>query len=306
MNISFLLFTALIGIGCAYADKEEQAQSATKKEHHFKSSIDTQIVEKLHSLKSHRAWQDFLKNKELNDINYDLYRMTGDNIKENVIARGAGDPKGYLVMKHEQVFCSTKVDPNCKISDPSEEYADIKFSILDQNVYKDNKQVVLANEFIRNITNPFPSKIALEMLNAGNNERRLPQNQAAFAEALVQEARTSVAKHSFNNMILNRLSLGSIEGGQSAHDKNFSQLTLIEQGAKSRFEDRVWHETVDRASQEDLFREMIKMEAFKIWMEYHKYKQNERIEALLATIASEQANITQLLKENSNVYETTR
>lgn len=306
MNISCLLLCLLL-INSVYANtnKEEQADTVAKKEHRIKSQ-DNQIVEKLNTLKSHSAWQNFLKNKELNDINYDLYRMTGDTIKDNVIARGAGDPKGYLVMKHEQVFCSTKVDPNCKISDPFAEYADIKFSILDQNVYTDNKQVVLANEFIRNVTNPFPSKIALEMLNAGSNERRLPQNQAALAEALVQEARTSVAKHSFNNMILNRLSLGSIEGGASGNDKNFSQLTLIEQGAKSRFEDRAWHESVDRANQEDLFREMLKMEAFKIWMEYHKYKQNERIEALLATIASEQANITQLLKENNNIYETNR
>lgn len=306
MNISCLLLCLLL-INSVYANtnKEDQANIVAKKEHRIKSQ-DNQIIEKLNTLKSHGAWQNFLKNKELNDINYDLYRMTGDTIKDNVIARGAGDPKGYLVMKHEQVFCSTKVDPNCKISDPFAEYADIKFSILDQNVYTDNKQVALANEFIRNVTNPFPSKIALEMLNAGSNERRLPQNQAAFAEALVQEARTSVAKHSFNNMILNRLSLGSIEGGASGNDKNFSQLTLIEQEAKSRFEDRAWHESVDRANQEDLFREMLKMEAFKIWMEYHKYKQNERIEALLATIASEQTNITQLLKENNNIYETNR
>lgn len=308
----YILFFILSFAIVAYAEKAEHIHSTNIEDKTLQnnSSIikysDPQlslIPEKIRQLQQNLAWRSFLKNKELMDINYDLYRMTGPTIKDNAIAQGAGDPHGYLVMKHDQVFCSPHVDQNCKLADFKDEYADIKFSILlDQDIYTEPKQIHLASEFIKNITNPFPSKIALEMLSAGNNERRAPQNQAAFAEALVQEARSAVAKHSFNNMILNRLSLSAVEGNGVMNNKNFSQLSLMEQEAKSRFEDNVWRESIEKANNDSILREMAKMEAFKIWMEYHKYKQNERIEALLATIVSEQSSINQLLREQKSTH----
>ena len=71
----------------------------------------------------------------------------------------------------------------------------------------------------------------------------------------------------------------------------------MEQEATNRFENSDWHTTIDNANQEVLLKEMVKMEAFKIWMEYHKYKQNERIEALLATMISTQSSLNQFLIE---------
>ena len=256
------------------------------------------IAVKLNKLQNNARRQAFMKQMELKYINYDLYRITGFNADQNTIMGGGGEPRGYLVSKHNELFCSSTVEPKKCKAPPSHEYADIRSSILlEQNIYVNKEQVSSATEVINNITNPFPSIIALEMLNASEHERKLPHNQAAFAETLVQEARLGVAKNSFNNMVLDRLSLDALDDGSTAGDKNFSKLSLMEQTAKSRFEDNGWHTEIENSNQENLLKEMVKMEAFKIWMEYHKYKQNERIEALLATMIAEQSSLNQLLIE---------
>ncbi|MGD0466623.1 MAG: hypothetical protein ABSA84_08010 [Gammaproteobacteria bacterium] len=257
------------------------------------------IPVKLNKLQSNPTWQDFMRQMESKYLNYELYRITGSSADQNIILSGAVDPRGYFVGKHDELFCSPIADPkNCK---PKivREYADIRPSVLlEQNIFSNKDQLLSAIEVINNITNPFPSRIPLQMLELKDDIRRnSPHNQAAFAETLVQEARLGVAKNSFNSMMLDRLSLSALEGGSVASDKNFSKLSLMEQEAKSRFEDSNWNTKIENAKQDDLLKEMVKMEAFKIWMEYHKYKQNERIEALLATMIAEQSSLNQLLIE---------
>jgi hypothetical protein len=292
--ITSVLFALLIIT--VYAD-ESKTEDQSKPAHTH--SVQTKLKE----LQNNTMWQNFLRQRESADINYDLYRITGPNVNQNVITMGGGEPKGYLVNKHNEMFCSPSVDKNCKAL-PLYEHADIKTSILlGQNIYNTPEQVVLANEVIKNITNPFPSIIALEMLSASQEERKLPKNQAALADALIQEARSGIAKNSFNNMVLNRLSLDALNSSVSMN-QNFSILSLMEQQAKNRFEDQAWFESIEKSNRDNLLKEMVKMEAFKIWMEYHKYKQNERIEALLATMVAEQSSINQLLREqkNSNAF----
>ena len=260
------------------------------------------VPAKLKELKSNPKWQNFIKQKELASVNYDLYRIIGDSSQKTSIMGGGSDPYGYIVDKHNETFCSLKKQTNgstkCNVS-ALYELGDIRSSILlDQNIYTNQDQVLLVSEIINNIANPFPSSIFLDMANATENIRKLPRNQAAFAEALVQEARSGIAKHSFNNMTLNRLPIEVLEGsGVNDKNKSFSKLSLMEQEATNRFENSDWHTTIDNANQEVLLKEMVKMEAFKIWMEYHKYKQNERIEALLATMISTQSSLNQFLIE---------
>lgn len=296
----YLVILLIIGSLIIGISKINAAEPSTDSKAESKIDPKIDIPNKLKTLHNNFSWQSFMKDQELSWINYDLYRITSPKLDQNNVDFGSKEPLGYLFNNHNKYFCSTKIDKNCTAQD-SYEYADIKASILlDQNIYTDKQQVAFANEVIKNITNPFPSVIALEMLN-DNNLRKFKNKQEAFAETLVQQVRSGVARYSFNNMVLNRLSLSLLDKDTSANKQNFSKLSLMEQEAKSRFEDPLWHESIEHANQEKLSKELVKMEAFKIWMEYQKYKQNERIEALLATMVAEQSTLNQLLTEHKHL-----
>ncbi len=248
----------------------------------------------LKELQNNNQWQEFVKNKEFSDINYDLYRITGPGMHDKVLL--GEDPKGYIVNKHNEMFCFNQADKTCKVHSNSYVYGDMRASaLLNNNFYKNREEMELASEVMRNIINPFPSNIQMEMQDASVHNKELPENKAALAEAYVSQARLSVVRNSFNTMFQSRLPLDLLEGKEHITKKKFSRLSIMEKSAKKRFEDIKWQEYIDTASQEDLLKELVKIDALKVWMDYHKYKQNERIEALLATMVAQQVSINQLL-----------
>jgi len=249
---------------------------------------------RLKELQNNDQWQQFIKHKEFSDINYDLYRITGPNMHDKVLL--GEDPKGYLVNKHNEMFCFNQADKACKVHSSLYVYGDMRASILlNNNFYKNLEETELAREVMRNIINPFPSNIQMEMQDASLHNKELPENKAALAETYVSQARLAVVRNSFNTMFLNRLPLDLLEGKTSTSKKKFSRLSIMEIAAKERFEDPKWQGSIDTASQDDLLKELVKIDSFKVWMDYHKYKQNERIEALLATMVAQQVSINQLL-----------
>ena len=236
-------------------------------------------------------WQEFKKQKELMDINYDLYRMRirGPNLKEQIIS--AQDPKGYFLQKHDNTFCSPQVDSKCQLGSPLYTYGDIKVNVLLDNLYQEREKIDLATEIIRNIINPFPSNIALEMLEATEKERKDPKNQAALAETYASQARLGVARNTFHNMFFNRLPLDSLSDQKPSTKEKFSVISIMEKQAKKRFENPEWYEFIQKSDLEKSVKEMVEMESFRIWLDYQKYRQNERIEALLATLVAQQESM---------------
>lgn len=238
-------------------------------------------------------WGQFVDQKESADINYDLYRINGPNVNDRVIV--AQDPKGYLVDKHNEMFCSMQIDKKCQINSPLYTHADMRASVLIHNSYHNLEDIKLATEVIRNIVNPFPSNVALEMRDASVRDRELTRNKSALAETYAIEARLGVVRNSFNSMLLNRLPLDLLKGKSSSEKKNLSILGIMEQEAKDRFANAQWQTSIEQGNNDVFLKELAKMEAFKIWMDYHKYKQNERIESLLATMVAQQSDLQQLL-----------
>ena len=246
-----------------------------------------------------KNWQDFKRKKELMDINYDLYRITtlGPNDKSQITL--AQDPRGYFIYKHDNTFCSSDLNNKCQLQSPLYTYGDIKLNVLLENLYLKKDKIDLATEIIRNIINPFPSNTALEMLEATEQEKKKPKNQAALAEVYASQARLGVARNTFNNIFFNRLPLDTLNNNKAAVKEKFSINSIIEQQAKNRFEDSNWHESLEKADVDTKLKEITEMESFKIWLDYQKYKQNERIESLLATLVAQQESIYQLLLQKN-------
>lgn len=250
-------------------------------------------------LQNTKSWEEFTKKKEFNDINYDLYRMRSLDVNDRVSL--AQDPKGYFINKHNSMFCFPQIDKTCKSSSSLYVYGDIKTNILLEYIYKDPEQINLASEVIRNIVNPFPSNIALEMLEASDAEKELPSNKAALAENYASQARLGIVRNSFNTMLLNRLPLDYISGSDvSSNNKTkASKISIMDQQVNHRFANPVWQDLVEKGNNEALFKELIKMLAFNMWMEFEKYKQEERIETLLATLVAQQETTNNLLMQNN-------
>ena len=248
------------------------------------------------ALRDSVEWQQFLAKKELADLNYDLYRIHGPKVSDKIVM--AQDPKGYLVNKHNRMFCSDLVDKNCQMHSPLYTFADMRAAILMQNFYTSPEEINLATEVIRNIVNPFPSNIALDMQDANNQEKDRPDKKAKLAEAYASEARLGVARNSFNSILLDRLPLDLLKGKASTEESNSSILGIMEQEAKDRFENPEWHKFVQTATEEHCLRELLQIEALVVWMLYNGYKQNERKEALLATIVAQQEELKRLIGKN--------
>lgn len=282
--IRLLLVNYLLLIfGLSYAD--------TKKNNNDIGYLD--ILQLENSLR-----KDFIEQKELNDINYDLYRMRSSDVNDRVSS--AQDPRGYFLNKHNNMFCLPQMDKKCKVNSSIYVYGDIKTNtLLSENIYKDREQINLFNEVIRNIVNPFPSNIALEMLVASDAEKELPNNKAALAENYASQARLGLSRNSFNTMLFNRLPLKYVPGS-NINDNNkdqaeFSKLSVMEKQVSSRFANTDWLQFIDKSNKESLSKELIKMLAFYMWMEFEKYKQEERIESLLATLVAQQETTNNIL-----------
>lgn len=258
------------------------------------------------------AKKEFIEKKELNDINYDLYRMRSSNIKDRISL--AQDPKGYFVNKHNNMFCFPEIDKKCKVNSPLYVYGDIKTNnLLSENVYTNSEQINLFSEVIRNIVNPFPSNIALEMLVASDDEKALARNQSALAENYVSQARLGISRNSFNTMLFNRLPLSYLTRSGSMDDKekdkselakkdDISKLSIMAEQVGSRFSNAAWLEFVDKANNETLSKELVKMLAFHMWIEFEKFKQQERIESLLATMVAQQETTNVLMQSNAKKH----
>jgi len=85
----------------------------------------------LKELQNNNQWQEFVKNKEFSDINYDLYRITGPGMHDKVLL--GEDPKGYIVNKHNEMFCFNQADKTCKVHSNSYVYGDMRASALLNN-----------------------------------------------------------------------------------------------------------------------------------------------------------------------------
>ena len=110
---------------------------------------------------------------------------------------------------------------------------------------------------------------------------------------MAYQAALSTARNSLNEMFGNRLPV--LVNSETVA----SVIQIMEQEAGRRFKNAEWFQEVTKSSGEALLRELVHISAYNNWMEYQRYRQNERIETLLAVSLAQQ--VTQIRTMNEQM-----
>jgi len=136
-----------------------------------------------------------------------------------------------------------------------------------------------AQDFIRKMGNPYPTSKYADSINANSFMNSTPDTKA-YAKYMANQAVLTVALNSFNNSYAMRIPGSDV----AANPSGSSIMSIIEQEATRRFADpaQTWFAALAGYNELQTLQEIAAMEAFRLWMDFQQYKQNERIEALLA------------------------
>jgi len=198
-------------------------------------------------------------------------------------------PEREIVVDHFTIYCAESAN-NERINypgkcqfDPRLQHADIKLTTVLSGSRYENERRNAARLFIDNVIAPFPSE-KLSMPSATKPEQiASPQSRKGIAESLANEAVLSVAREPFAEMFAKRNSIAELN--------NRSLMEIMEKEAGQRFLNEAWQAEMreairvakaDKKPQEAILYELAVMEAYRTWLEYERYRQTERIEALLA------------------------
>ncbi|MDB6096363.1 MAG: putative secreted protein [Francisellaceae bacterium] len=195
-----------------------------------------------------------------------------------------------IIGTHFLNYCnsnSTESMVNCNNTDSTSQYGDLKaLSLLGGTQYS-AAQKTAANYFIRNLTAPAPTSdfgdklLKLSSGFAQGLQAMAPSEVNKMASELGYNAAASVAQNSLYSIFADR---------DQTSSSTPSILSVMESEATRRFMDTAattdptqsWYLMVAKSTEQGLLKEIAQMEAFKIWLEYQRYRQMERIETLLA------------------------
>lgn len=244
--------------------------------------------------------KDFMSKKELIDLYFYLYRIKSLDGKYRISA--AQDPKGYIVSKHNNTYCSPQVNQGCKVDSTAFIHGDMRINGLLAVDTFTSDEMKLYFEVVEHIVNHLPSNIALDMLSASEIEKQLPQNKEDLANEVISQTRLGLPRNSFNNSYFERTPIFNYYADNNINDdknkeKKLSKINIMDQEVNSRFSNKEWLDFINKADNETLNKELAKMQSFSIWLKVQKYKQAERRELLLATSVAQQETIIKLLTE---------
>jgi len=209
-------------------------------------------------------------------------------------------PSSYDLSTHYTLFCMVQeIGPilasNCA-SQGGMQGTDLNAANLLSAARLDDTNplgLVAADNLIRNLTEfNFTPMIGL----TGGNVSDLPGPRLEeLRRRLNQVAQSSVAMYSFSNMLSARLpqQFAPFVSGYQAQgtppaklDKSF--MEVLQDESSRRFTDPNWAAQMLQAPDSALLRELAQMESFRLYMDFARYQQMERVEALLATLLSTQ------------------
>ncbi len=192
-------------------------------------------------------------------------------------------PANSLVVQHLGNFCNgTNETGNCP-SDPSLMFGDIKISsVLEPSTY-DAQSLAAAQALVQTLLTPLDSSAVTNFLaNTPINANTLSTNttlQQQWVQALSDESILSMVRQVFAEMMAIRTATA---GGSQAQPLP-SEMALMEQEVMQRFMNSRWTTKLSTLTAVQLQQEMALMQAFQNYMALKNYKQQERVEALLAT-----------------------
>lgn len=194
-------------------------------------------------------------------------------------------PADAVLTKHFQSYCAAnstvESGSNCT-ADPLLQFGDIKVSsILSGTVYS-APRAQAAQDFLMNLLDsPEAPGVANFSANIPVNAAKIaadPTLKSSYVKALTDEALISVIRQPFVEMMAKRTALPQNAGGQS-------EMQMMEQQAIQRFMSADWVNTLKQMKPEQVQQDQALMQAYQIWLEYQRYRQMERVEALLSILA---------------------
>lgn len=226
--------------------------------------------------------------KEVMDLNWGLYGTPRPD------EQAKSDPINNFLYSHKSYYCSPSSGIEqafgteiCQANSLTREHADLKISSLLEPSMYDLSQKVVAEDLIRMLTLPFPNSNIKDMVRDGLAKN---SDKDYVAKMMAKQAAISVARNSLNEIYGARLA----ETISTVPPKTSSIMSIMEDESGRRFKNKDWYDAVSQSSNEALLRELVHMEAFKLWMDYYRYRQSERMEALLAVSVAQ--NIEQAIQ----------
>lgn len=230
--------------------------------------------------------QDFVKAKETDELNYGLHLIGFDNQPIT------DDPKIKFITDYSRMSCNTN---SSEVNLPECANQDGIYSILSpSNIfnslnYQQANDLLISQTLVRYLLNPFPST-QLNSLLKDKATASDSKNQAEIANLIANQVPIMVAKNSLHGMLARRYvdpetTAKKLPPGSTAN----SIMQIMHDESIRRLTDANWFTNLNNLPTNQLLMELLQVEAFKLWMEYNKFQQNERIEALLATLISSQA-----------------
>lgn len=280
LSCIFIMYFSYLTVSAEPAETPETSTTAGATEEDFKAStFQKNIADNIKKIEETN--QQYLEDKETNDINFGLHIV---NFQGDVIA----DPKIQFLKDYLRISCNKTYEN--KITDCASATNNVLYGHLRSTNIFDFKQnqaeLYLAETVARTIINPFPDSKLNELFDDKNSFDD-PAKQQIAANLIASQAPLVLAENTFNEIIAKRNPL-------QLKDQEASMMQLIHDESVRRLSNS-WIEDIKKLPLKHLILELLQIEAFKIWMEYNKYTQNERIEALLAAILAAQSNSMQKL-----------
>lgn len=139
------------------------------------------------------------------------------------------------------------------------------------------EQIAAARAFVANVTNPIPTQ------NIPKDWEKTDQGKTFIAGQYIEQARASVAANSLNAAIAARVPIQGLGSAALMNKPDLSEMELMESQVRGRFESPSWYQMLAGFSLENLLREVSKMRALELWIDFKSYRQMERVETVLAT-----------------------
>ncbi len=248
----------------------------------------------------------YLMPKEVQQIGNSVYN-TGQNYGALGQEMTSSTPQIDFVTKHISGYCSPNISTekqfftcngqaanlnNDTVSAQFLEMGDIRTSVLLEPTMYTQVIDIAAQNFIRNITMPFPTSMYNNYISNATNFSKNTSQRKAYATYMANQALIGVARYAMDEMYGMRVQGSTL--GATGNASTQSILNVMENEASRRFTDPnyVTFLTANTTDQIALLREMAAMQAFELWMNYQNYRQNERIAALLSAMLASNVNAT--------------
>jgi len=245
------------------------------------------------------ALRDYLMENEVQQFGFAIYQQ-GKSYGSDGSEYVSASPQLELVDKHIAGYCSPNIPAEKEgfgcvakpVGDDAKylEMGDVKFSVLLEPDKYSSLTDIMAQNLIRNVVTPFPPSKFADAVKSGDLKTDAEQKKK-YAKYLANQATLGVALYSLNEMYGMRVSGNTLGVTEPADAETSSLMKVMEDGASRRFlqaEDFVAF--LDDPSTDFLavMKEVATMQAFSMWMEFQRFRQGERIEALLAANLSYQ------------------